>query len=216
MSEKKEMTEKEVPKEEDPWLAKLKEYPLEDLKKTGWRCRIKLIRGRNYITLVGRIKSEDDGKFHMTDRSIGPFTQEKWDYIRGFLPEQGKKKTIDEKVQDLMDVGLKGEAEPTEGTEESLTMGTEFPENLENGQISVKEVKLSDNKRAKMFSTVVTRHGAIPPSISYGSDIVTYYEYFQANGYPGNINDWMHEAVRNYLAEKQIKLQIMIGKPEGT
>jgi hypothetical protein len=66
-----------------------------------------------------------------------------------------------------------------------------------------------------MFSTVVTRHGAIPPSISYGSDIVTYYEYFQANGYPSNINDWMHECVRNYLAKEQIKLQIIIGKPEG-
>jgi hypothetical protein len=213
MSEKKETTEEEVPKEEDPWLAKLKEYPLEDLKKKGWRCRIKLIRGRNYITLVGRIKSEDDGMFHMTDRSIGPFTQEKWDYIRGFLPEQGKKKTIDEKVQDLMDVSLKEEREPTEETEENLTTETEVPENLENDQISVKEVKLP--KTAKMFSTVVTRHAAIPPSISYGSDIVAYYQYFQANGYPGDINDWMHEAVRNYLAEKQIKLQIMIGKLEG-
>jgi len=218
MSEKKETTEKEIPKEEDPWLAKLKEYPLEDLKKKRWRCRIKLIRGRNYITLVGRIKSEDDGKFHLTDRSIGPFTQEKWDYIRGFLPEQDKKKTIDEKVKDLMK-----EAEPTEGNEENLTTETEstqideegVPENLENNHMTLKEVKLPDNKRAKMFSTVVARHGAIPPSISYGSDIVTYYEYFQANGYPGNINDWMHEAVRNYLAEKQIKLQIMIGKPEG-
>ena len=243
MAEKKEKETEAVPTDtpqDDPWLVKLKNYPLDELKKKGWKTRIKTKPdGKRYITLVARIK-DDDGKYHATDRSVGPYTLEKWEYVTSILPIQEKKeKIISRELDDIMNTQVKPpdaelvekieknaelnmEQESTANKEETvqddaLTQedeGTQIQNEPEQPKATEQDVMLRDQK-AKMFTTVVARYGAIPPSISFASDIVTYFEYFQAKGYKGNLNDWMHEAVRNYLAEKQIQLQIMIGKLEG-
>jgi hypothetical protein len=219
--------------QEDPWFAKLKQYPLQELKKKGWKTRIKTKPdGKQYITLTARIK-DDDGKYHSTDRSIGPYTLEKWKYVTSILPTQEKKERIIARVlEDIVNSEVEPEnAELVEKLEndaeldqkregmrnESLpeeTEGTQNQDELEQPKVLEKDVALPD-KKIKMFTTVVARSGAIPPSISYSSDIVTYFEYFQAKGYVGNINDWMHELARNYLAEHYCKMHVEMGKPES-
>lgn len=237
MAEEKEKENKTVPiqtPQEDPWFANLKQLPLEELKKRGWKTRIKTKPdGKQYITLTARIK-DDDGKYHSTDRSVGPYTLEKWKYVTSILPTQEKKERIIGRVfEDIVKSEVEPEnAELVEKLEkdaeldkneettinESLpeeTEGTQNQDELEQPTVIEKDVVLPD-KKIKMFTTVVARSGAIPPSISYSSDIVTYFEYFQAKGYAGNINDWMHELARNYLAEHYCKMHVEMGKPEGT
>jgi hypothetical protein len=182
--------------ESEDSLKDLRKVPFDELRKKGWKPRIKKKpSGQQYITLQGRIE-DDDGKKHTTDRSLGAYTPERWDYIIQFFPEPEETSWATE-----LDVDGLGTEEP--------------PRDADSIGTVEQDVELPRTKDSKMFKTVVSRHGAIPSSITYASDIVVYFEFFQAKGYSGNINDWMHEVVRNYLAEHYCRMHMEMGKPQG-
>jgi len=198
-------------------LESLKNYPFEQLQKEGWKPRIKKSGKKQYILLQGRIKDKDD-KWHVTDRSLGPYSPEKWVYVSKFFPEKPPDEEILGRNEQLGNDEVLGNPEGLGSDEaEDRKLGNEgiIDDDMPLGRTVEREVQLPKDKATKLFTTVVTRHSAIPASISYGSDIVVYFEFFQANGYVGNINDWMHEAVRNYLAEHYCKMHMNIGKPQG-
>ncbi len=178
--------EEGTPSPEDP-LKDLRDIPFDELREKGWKPRIKeKPDGKRYITLQGRLL-RTDGKKHTTDRGIGAYTPERWEYVSQFFSDRSE------------------EQESSEGTDADI--GTE-----ESG-VKEREIKLPD-KGASMFRTVVRRHGAIPPSVTYGTDIVLYFETFQALGYSGTIDQWTQEIVRNYLAEHQCQMHLEMGRME--
>lgn len=182
---------------DDEFPEEWRTMPFADLKMEGWRPRIKKKTqgGKRYLT-IRRTWLKPDGKMKSLERGMGVFEEKRWKLL-----------------QDLLFDG----ASPNDESDER----EDVPSLEERPSIKISELESSrkltqppgyTGKGTRILQSAVSRHLNIPERFYYDTDLLEFFEYFHDKGYEGNIVEWIHECVRNYLIEHHYKVGVIIEK----
>lgn len=166
----------------------------ETFRTEGWRPRIKNNNGRQYMTV--RLEwTEDDGSHHSKERSFGSYDPKKYEMLTNILMRDHPINTSQITTSDSK--------ETIEAEESSESKPIQMPE----------EPTLPSRYRireARILRSPVGKSISIPNQFYYDTDVLELFEHFKNKGYPGNIVDWMHECVRNYLIEHHYRVGVIL------
>ena len=165
----------------------------ETLRAEGWRPHLKRTNGREYVTI--RVTwTEDDGSHHSKERSFGPYDPKKYEMLKNILSPDLAPKDFTKNRTD--------NEEPIEAEESSESKPIQMPE----GRTLPSRYMI---KEARILRSPVGKSISIPNQFYYDTDILEFFEYFKNKGYIGNIVDWIHECVRNYLILRHYKVGVI-------
>lgn len=172
-----------------------KNIPFEDLKMEGWRPRIKKKGDKTYLTMR-RTWLNSDHKIKNIERGMGVFSEQRWKLLQDLLLDQVP---LEEETDNSEDV-------PTQKLGSHIKIST-----IESAR-KLTQPPGWTGRGTKILQSAVAQHINIPNKFYYDTDILEFYEYFKNRGYKGNIVDWMHECVRNYLIEHHYKVGVIFEK----
>ena len=167
----------------------------ETLRLEGWRPRVKKnTDGREYVTM--RLEwSDEDGRRRSKERSFGSYDEAKYKMLENLLS---------------LEPYVRGSRIIKSGSNESI----EAEESSESKPIQMPEgPRLPPRyviREARILRSPVGRSINIPNQFFYGTDILELFEHFKNKGYVGDIVDWMHECVRNYLIEHHYRVGVIL------
>lgn len=165
----------------------------ETLRAEGWKPRIKRNPDKDYLT--ARLTwTEDDGSHHSKERSFGPYNEKKHEMLKKILSLNPSTTVSSKSPSDSKD--------SIEAEESSESKPIQMPEGptLPSRYII---------REARILRSPVGKSINIPNQFYYDTDLLEFFEYFKNKGYPGNIVDWIHECVRNYLILRHYKVGVI-------
>ena len=163
----------------------------ETLRAEGWRPRIKKnTNGGKYMTI--RLDWTDEaGKRRNKEKSFGLYDPDEYKMLENlFSHDESRIITSDSE-------------EPIETKESSESKLIQMPEGY---RLPPRYVI----RGARILRSPVGKNINIPNQFFYDTDILELFEYFKNKGYIGNIVDWIHECVRNYLIEHHYRVGVIL------